>query len=351
MASADHVLGSLNASLHRLMSEDERVVVLGEDLLDPYGGAFKVTRGLSTEYPARVFTTPISEAGFTGVAAGMAMRGLRPVVEIMFGDFLMLAADQILNHITKYPWMYDGKVSVPLVIRAPMGGRRGYGPTHSQSIEKHFLGMPGLVVVAPSPFHDPGALLHHAVLGDDRPVLFVENKLMYARPLHRADARGRWNDMAVVSGEEPYPSVLLSFDHALRTADLTLVAYGGMAELAVQAAEALLMEDEIYAEVVIPSRLDVAADPLFEASLRRSGRLLVAEESTPTASWGSEVVAWAATSCFDRLQSAPAKVSARDTPIANTRTLEDAILPQLEDLLRAARSLVGSPAVRLVGGG
>ncbi len=118
-------------------------MVVGEDLLDPYGGAFKVTKGLSTKFPDRVLTTPLSEAGFTALAAGMAIRGLRPVVEIMFGDFLMLAADQFINHIGKYRWMYNDKVRVPLVIRTPMGGRRGYGPTHSQTLEKHFIGAPG----------------------------------------------------------------------------------------------------------------------------------------------------------------------------------------------------------------
>ena len=145
------VLQSLNSALHGMMASDPRVIIMGEDVLDPYGGAFKVTRGLSQSWPERVLTTPISEAGFTGVAAGMAMRGLRPIVEIMFGDFLLLAGDQILNHITKFRWMYNEQVSVPITIRTPMGGGRGYGPTHSQSTEKHFLGMPGLHVVAPSP--------------------------------------------------------------------------------------------------------------------------------------------------------------------------------------------------------
>jgi acetoin:2,6-dichlorophenolindophenol oxidoreductase subunit beta len=115
------------------MASDERVVLIGEDLLDPYGGAFKVTRGLSSAFPDRVLSTPISEAGMVGVATGMAMRGLRPVVEIMFGDFVTLVADQIINHATKFSWMYNDQVKVPLVIRTPMGGRRGYGPTHSQS--------------------------------------------------------------------------------------------------------------------------------------------------------------------------------------------------------------------------
>ncbi|MCC6874322.1 MAG: hypothetical protein IT378_08485 [Sandaracinaceae bacterium] len=345
MAPAN-VLASLNTALHGLMAQDERVVVLGEDLLDPYGGAFKVTKGLSTAFPGRVLTTPISEAGFTGVAVGMAMRGLRPVVEIMFGDFLSLAADQLLNHATKYPWMYERKVSVPLVVRAPMGGRRGYGPTHSQSIEKHFLGMPGLVVVAPSPFYDPGELLRQAVL-DERPVLFVENKLMYARALRTADGEGRVGDLAARTTGGAYPTVLLSHDE-FGAADLTIVAYGGMAELAVQAAERLLIEDEVVCEVVIPSSLNPMDLAPVKGSLARTGRLLVAEESTPIASWGSELIARVATELFGSLRAAPVKLSARDTPIANTRTLEDAILPGEDDLVAGARRALGRPVMRLV---
>ena len=167
------VLDSLNSALHQAFSDNKTVFLLGEDVLDPYGGAFKVTRGLSTQFPHRVLTTPISEAGFVGVATGMALRGLRPVVEIMFGDFISLIADQIINHLTKFRWMYNDQVSVPLVIRSPMGGRRGYGPTHSQTLEKLFLGIPCLKVIAPAALSapdgskGPGELLYQAIITDD----------------------------------------------------------------------------------------------------------------------------------------------------------------------------------------
>ena len=150
--------------------------MLGEDILDPYGGAFKVTRGLSTDFPTRVRTTPISEAAIAGVSAGLALAGFRPIAEIMFGDFLALCFDQIANHISKYGAMYDGAATCPVVIRTPSGGGRGYGPTHSQSLEKHFLGIPHLRVVAGSLWHDPVALFDG--LPGGRP----------ARPAHRAQA-------------------------------------------------------------------------------------------------------------------------------------------------------------------
>jgi len=329
------VLAELNSALHEAMERDPRVLLLGEDLLDPYGGAFKVSKGLSTAFPDRVLTCPISEAGFTGIAAGMAMRGLRPVVEIMFGDFLMLAADQILNHISKYPWMYNGKAEVPIVIRTPMGGRRGYGPTHSQTIEKHFIGMPGLVVAAVNPFCSPGDLLR-AAIEDDRPVLFIENKGLYARPVQAADSAGRLNDLYLRATPDPYPTVSLSYND-FAEADATIVAYGGMTELAVEAAHRLLMEDELSCEVVMPSRINPLDTAPIAHSLRRSGRLIVCEEGTATGGFGSEVVARMVSEEMNVLKAPPARVAALDFPIANTSTLEQAVLPQVEDIVAAVR--------------
>ncbi len=332
------VLGSLNSALHEALRDDERVLVLGEDVLDPYGGAFKVTKGLSTAFPDRVLTTPISEAGFTGVAVGMAMRGLRPVVEIMFGDFLTLAADQLLNHAAKYAWMYAGQVAVPLVVRTPMGGRRGYGPTHSQSIEKHFIGMPGLEVVAPNPFCDPGALLRRCI-DDDRPTVFIENKLMYSRPLEIA-SEGRVGDLFVRASGTDRPARLLSFD-PFGHADLTIAAYGGMAEMAVAAAERLLLDEELVAEVVLVTDLAEAPIDLLGESLSRSGRLLTVEEGGATCGWGAELIVQVSEACFSQLRAAPRRICAREIPIANSRPLEEATLPQVQDIVRGALASTG----------
>src|SRR5512136_3421232 len=198
------VLESLNSALHHAMENDERVYVIGEDILDPYGGAFKVTRGLSTKFPGRVLTTPISEAAIAGLAGGMALRGLRPVAELMFGDFVTLIADQLVNHAAKFRWMYNDNVHVPVVVRTPMGGRRGYGPTHSQSLEKMFLGVPGLKVVAPNSLGNPGDLLL-AAIADDDPVLFIEHKLLYTRPLIEAGV-GELSDYEYQETGSTYPN-------------------------------------------------------------------------------------------------------------------------------------------------
>ena len=130
---------SLNESLHKLMKEDESVYIIGEDIVDPYGGAFKVTKGLSSKYSNRVLSSPISEAAILGVGTGLAIQGFKPIVEIMFGDFITLCTDQIVNGAAKFGWMYGDNFSVPLVVRTPMGGNRGYGATHSQTIENIFL--------------------------------------------------------------------------------------------------------------------------------------------------------------------------------------------------------------------
>ena len=191
----------INSALTEAFESRDDVYLLGEDVLDPYGGAFKVTQGLSTKLPERVITTPVSEGAISGVAAGMALRGWRPILEIMFGDFIALGFDQTVNGIAKFRAMFDDQVRVPLVVRTPMGGRRGYGPTHSQTLEKVLLGVPGIKVVAPSECHDIGALLH-AAIADDDPVFFIENKLMYGRPNRRPDGE-RLGDLRVRETKGP----------------------------------------------------------------------------------------------------------------------------------------------------
>ncbi|MCB1119491.1 MAG: alpha-ketoacid dehydrogenase subunit beta, partial [Chlamydiia bacterium] len=163
---------SLNRSLHEMMQDDKRVLLLGEDILDPYGGAFKVSKGLSTAFPEQVLTTPVSEAGITGVATGLALRGFLPIVEIMFGDFLTLTADQVINGACKFPWMYNEQVTVPLTIRTAVGARRGYGPTHSQTMETLFLNTPQMTIIAPNHLIPPGPLLRSAVVDLPSPTLF-----------------------------------------------------------------------------------------------------------------------------------------------------------------------------------
>lgn len=330
------VLESLNSALHSAM-RDERVYLLGEDLLDPYGGAFKVSRGLSSVYPERVLTTPVSEAAIVGVAAGMALRGLHPIVEIMFGDFLTLAADQIINSLAKFPWMYNDQVDLPVLIRTPMGGRRGYGPTHSQSLEKHFLGVPGLRVLAPNTLGNPGELLSHAIGHYESPVLFVENKLQYNLPLHNTVENPDFK-LTSHNADTAHPTYSLSISGAPPPV-VTVAAYGYMADLAVQALHQLAFQDEIFVELIAPTQLSPCDLPIIMDSLDRTKRLLTVEEGTRMLGWGAEVLAQAGESLGPGLR-ASTRLAAADHPIPASIPLEEVALPSLEDIVSAVKKMV-----------
>jgi len=325
------VLESMKHGLQSCLQASDQVILLGEDLVDPYGGAFKVTRGLSTDFPGRVLNTPVSEAGIVGLGVGMALRGLRPVVEIMFGDFLMLAGDQLLNHAAKMRWMSNDQVRVPLVVRTPMGGRRGYGPTHSQSLEKHFLGAPGLRTVALTALGDPAQLIEQVVLHDDDPVLFVEHKLLYATQVQDQPAQ-----CELLQSGNAYPVFRIRVSGA-PAPSLTLAAYGYSAELARQAILKLAYEEELFAELVVFTQLSPFEDQALVESLAQTGRLLTIEEGSRQLGWGAECVARMAEALGPSLRAA--RLGAADTPIPAAGTLEEATLPQLVDILKAARRL------------
>jgi pyruvate/2-oxoglutarate/acetoin dehydrogenase E1 component len=339
------VLDSLNLGLHQAMHEDPGVVLLGEDLLDPYGGAFKVARGLSSAFPEQVLTTPISEAGITGIAGGMALRGLRPVVEIMFGDFTTLIADQVINHLAKFNGMYHGQAQAPVVIRTPMGGGRGYGPTHSQTLEKYFLGVPGLTVLAPfnllgeNLLGAPGQLLCEAILRGDSPALFVEHKLQYLFKLHSTQDLAEYSVSVHHMGaqfDRPFYALRLKSAPA---AQITLAAYGYMAQLALDALHQLAYEDEIFCELLVPTQLaPFELAPLFDA-VARTGRLLTIEEGTFSLGWGAEVLARTAETLGSGLRTA-GRLAAREGVIPVAPNLEAESLPGTADIVRRVREMV-----------
>lgn len=337
-SSTPTVLSSLNSALLRALQDDLQVFLLGEDILDPYGGAFKVTQGCSTAFPDRVLTTPISEAGFVGVAGGMALRGLRPVVEIMFGDFLTLAADQVINHLAKFRWMYNEQVRVPVVIRTPMGGRRGYGPTHSQSLEKLFLGIPGLSVLAPNTFSDPGDFLYRAILEQDDPLLFVEHKLLYPRAVGKINHSAEYTVVNDSGRQSKWPTVTLSIAQAPQPT-LTLAAYGYMAELALEALTRLAYEYEFFAELVVPTCLAPLDIQPVLASVYKTGKLLTIEEGAIPSGWGSEVISKTLETAGPGLQNAR-RIGARHIPVPASAPLEEAMLPGVDEIIAAALNIL-----------
>ena len=323
-----NVLQCLNNGLIHAMETDDRVYLLGEDILDPYGGAFKVTRGISTRFPERVFTTPISESAIVGVAIGMALRGLRPVVEIMFGDFVTLTLDQIVNHASKFRWVYNNKVSVPIVLRTPMGGRRGYGPTHSQSLEKLFMGIPGIRVIAPNTLGDPGILLESSIADDD-PVIFIEHKLLYTCQKLEIGI-GELLEWDVEKVGNKYPTYVVHFSSKPR---VTIATYGYNFELVRQAAFELLLENEIFTEIILFSQLSpYNLSPLVD-SIALTKRLLTVEEGVENLGWGAEISARIAEMDLNNVRIQ--RVGAYDFPIANSKTLEEKILPSKSRIKQA----------------
>ncbi len=314
------------------MEKDSRIVMIGEDILDPYGGAFKVTKGLSTAYPDRVKGTSISEYALTGIGNGLSLGGLFPVCEIMFGDFMTLTMDQILNHAAKFPFMYNHQVKNPIIIRTPMGGGRGYGPTHSQSIEKHFLGIPQTLVLALNRRVNPAEVYRALFASLDRPAMVFENKTLYAKRLKSETGEGFTAEIS----DEIYPTVRIRPDGE---PDITILCYGGMLDVAEDAQEKLFDEYDIIAEVICPTLLYPFHVETVTDSVRRSGRLLIVEEGNSFAAWGSEAVT-------EVMEAAPGALKAVrrlgmfECPIPCCGPLEKQLLPNVGSLIEAARRMI-----------
>jgi pyruvate/2-oxoglutarate/acetoin dehydrogenase E1 component len=313
------VAENLNHALHTLLADNPGLHLLGEDIADPYGGAFKVTKGLSTRFPDRVLPTPLSEAGIVGVAAGLALAGDGAIVEIMFGDFVALAFDQIVNFASKSVSMYGRRVPMPMLVRCPMGGGRAYGPTHSQSLQKHFVGVPGLALYEMSPFHDNGPLLRE-LLGIAEPAMLFEDKRLYTRQMFTG---GTVDDLFSYDFPAPGTARALAGE-----ADCVVIAPGGVAHAALAAARSLLLEKEISCQVLVPSRLypfDVT--PLVPI-LRDAELICVAEESTAGGTWGSEVAQLIHQELWDDLDRPVLLVHSKDSVIPASAHLEKEVLIQ-----------------------
>ncbi len=326
---------SINQALDELLAEYEELILFGEDLVDPYGGAFKVTKGLSSKYPDRVLATPISEAALIGMAGGMAIEGMLPIVEIMFGDFIMLGADQILNHLLKYEWMYNGKVQVPVTIRVTMGGRRGYGPTHSQSLENLLVSFPNLKIFSPSHYHDPGALLKHIVLNEPGIKIFSEYKLNYPKDLLDNNSV---RDGLSVRYSTSFPQTVYLSNADFEQPELLVISYGGNALIIEDLMLDLLMEYELPVQVNLPSAIKPLKYAELVQGIEHCTAVIIFEESTRDFGWGAEVAARileaGQTNNIDIV-----RVGAPENPIPSSRVLEEQMLPTKQSLLDAVRSL------------
>jgi pyruvate/2-oxoglutarate/acetoin dehydrogenase E1 component len=318
-------LEAIRQGLSEEMERDPRVFLIGEDI-GALGGPFRVTEGLLGRFgPERVIDTPISEQAIVGAAAGAAHMGLRPVCEMQFIDFIACAYDLLTNYVATA--RYRAGLATPMVVRGPSGGYVRGGPFHSQNPEAAFLHTPGLKIVCPATARDAKGLIKAAIRDED-PVLFFEHKYLYRR----------------VKEDLPDGELLAPIGPA-RTAregrDLTVVTWSAMVWKALEAADRLEREDGLAVEVVDLRTLMPMDDAAIVRSVRKTNRVLVAHEDTRTGGLAGEIVARINEQCFEWLDAPPRRVCAHDVPLPFAPTLEDFVLPQVEDLVAACRWLAG----------
>lgn len=317
---------ALNQAMREELRRDERVFLIGEEV-GYYQGAFKVSKGFVEEFgPRRVLDTPITEAGFTGLAIGAAMAGLHPIVELMTFNFGILAMDQIVNNAAKIRYMSGGQLSVPIVIRGPGSAAHQLGAQHSQSLEAWFSHVPGLKVIAPATPRDAKGLLKSAIR-DQNPVMFLEAQLLYA-------TKGE-----VPEGEYTIPIGQAEVKRQGR--DVTIVAYSKMLLLALEVAEELSRDPDhpIDAEVVDPRTLKPLDVNTIGASVKKTGRLLIVEEGWRFAGMGAQLADSVYQEAFDFLDAPIVRVTGEDVPMPYSRPLEDAAIPDRTRLRAAIRQL------------
>jgi len=317
---------AIREALRQEMRRDENIFLIGEDL-GIYGGAFGVTYGLINEFgEERVRDTPISELAIVGTSLGAAITGMRPVAEIMFMDFITLAMEQIVNQAAKMKYMFGGKAKVPMVVRTPAGSGTGAAAQHSQSLEAWFTHVPGLKVVMPSTPYDAKGLLISSIR-DDNPVIFIEHKLLYK-----------------TTGEVPeeeYEIPLGVADIKSKGEDLTIIATSIMVQRAISASKELEKEG-ISVETVDPRTLKPYDKKTIIESIKRTGKVIIVHEACKTGGFGAEIAAMISESeSFDYLDAPIRRLGGLDIPIPYNRNLEKNAVPQIKDIIKAAKELIG----------
>jgi pyruvate/2-oxoglutarate/acetoin dehydrogenase E1 component len=332
---------ALREAMSQEMLRNERVFIMGEDV-GIFGGPFGITRGLVEKFgEERVRDTPVSESGFFAAGIGAAMTGMHPIVEVHYADFLTCAMDAIVNEAAKMRLMSGGQFKVPMVIRAPTGSTNR-GATHGQSLESWFMHTPGLKVVCPSTPYDAKGLMI-AALRDDNPVLFFEHRYLYRTRSPGGKIRSNWDNLKTASTDVPEEAYSIPFGQAdiKRVGkDITVVATMLMVHKALAAAEALAVEG-IELEIIDPRTLvPFDKSTLFE-SVRKTNRLVVAVEDVKTCGVSAEITAIVCEEMFDYLDAQPVRVASLDIPIPFAPACEEYVLPGTEDIIQAARSVLG----------
>jgi len=316
---------AINDAMAEEMRKNESVFIIGEEIGE-YQGAYKVTQGLLEEFgPNRVFDTPISEQGFTGLAIGSAFKGLRPIVEFMTFNFSMQAIDQIINSAAKTLYMSGGQINCPIVFRGPNGAASQVAAQHSQDFTSWYSHCPGLKVVAPSNAFNAKGLLKSAI-DDDNPVIFLENEILY-------------NDKAEVPPDTNFEIPLGLANIALEGSDATIATYSIMVSKSLEAAKILKEQYNLNIEVIDLQTIRPLDKNTILESVKKTNRLITVEESWPFASVGSEIVNIVQNEAFDYLDSPIKKVNSADVPMPYSSVLEKKYLPQVEDIVLAIKEV------------
>jgi pyruvate dehydrogenase E1 component beta subunit len=328
---------ALREAIGEEMERDPRVFCLGEDIAVPggWGGAFTVTLGLEQRFPDRMINTPIAELGFFGVACGAAMMGLRPLVDVQYGDFLLLAFDQIVNNIAKMRYMSGGQITMPLVMRAPVGAT-GRGSQHAQNVERYFTGVPGIKVVAVSNAYDAKGILKAAVR-DDNPVLIIEHKLLYGSKGVRAESGAVDATREIPAGDYTVP---LDTAAVCRSGgDVTILGWLLMLHYALDAARQLDAEG-VRAEVIDVRSLSPLDYDTIGDSVKKTGRVVIVEEGPKTGSVSAEIAAGILERFGEHLRCPIRRVASADVPVPFTPVLENAYRPDVPRVVQAVREVM-----------
>ena len=328
---------ALREAIAEEMERDSRVFCIGEDIAVPggWGGAFTVTLGLENEFPDRMIDTPIAELGFFGITCGAAMMGMRPIADVQYGDFLFLATDQIIDNISKMRYMSGGQITMPVVMRAPIGAT-GRGSQHAQSMERYFTGVPGLKVVAVSNAYDAKGILKAAVR-DDNPVMIFEHKLLYGSKGARAESGAV--DATSDIPEEDYVLPLERAAVRREGADVTILGWLLMLHYSLQAAEQLAAEG-VNAEVIDVRSLSPLDLETIGASVQKTGRVVVVEEGPKTGSVSAEIAASIMEHFGEYLRCPIRRVASADVPVPFSPILENTYRPDVPRIVEAAREVM-----------
>ncbi len=329
---------ALRDAMRIAMQEDPRVFLLGEDIgiKDGFGGGFSVTLGLSDEFGhERVMDTPLSEAAIIGTAVGAAMVGMRPVAEMQYGDFVFVGMDQVVNQAAKMHYMSNGQVSVPMVLRLPVGAT-GRGAQHAQSTEAYWMHTPGLKVVCPSNPYDAKGLLY-AAIKDENPVIFLEHKLLYGSKGGRKEKSSI--DPIMEIPVDAYEVEIGTLKEVREGKDVTLLANMMMVYRSLSAAE-ILAEEGISVQVIDMCCLQPFDMDLLIESVKNTNRVLIVEEDNFTGGWGAEIAARLGNEGFYYLDAPIKRIAAPDTPAPTAATLEEEYLPSIDKIVEAVHELL-----------